>query len=348
MKRVYFFLLLIGIVKKLPAQEPAQPENIFLVTVDGFRWQELFSGADSLILTNPAATADTALARQLYWASTPQERRTKLLPFFWNIIATDGQIAGNRRFSNHINAANFYKISYPGYNEMLTGNTDPGIFSNKKINNPNTNILAQFNQHPAYKGRVVAFSSWDVFPYILNEAQSGIPVYSGYEPTDTATASPALQLINTVQEKAVAAKTGTRHDLLTFLAAKEYIRQHHPKIVLLSLGETDEHAHNGRYDLYLQRAQDTDRMIAELWYLVQTDPAYRNKTAFIITTDHGRGKQASNWQRHDFATPGSGEVWMAAIGAGIAPLGEIKSAGQSYLKDMPRLIAALLLPAVQH
>jgi Type I phosphodiesterase / nucleotide pyrophosphatase len=343
-KQIAFFVLLL-LCCCARAQEMPQSENIFLITTDGFRWQEVFNGADSSLLCNPSATADTALARLMYWAPTAAQRRARLLPFFWNVIAAKGQLAGNRQFSNYINAANLYKISYPGYNEMLTGYADPGIFSNKKKYNPNTHILEQLNQRPAYKGRVVAFSSWDVFPFIMNEKESGIPVYSGYEPTDTANASPEQQLINTVQEKAIAEKTGTRHDLLTFLAAKEYIRQHHPKIVLLSLGETDEYAHSGRYDLYLQRAQDTDRMIAELWYYVQTDPAYQNKTTFIITTDHGRGNTSRNWQRHDPITPGSGELWMAALGAGIVPLGEIKSEGQFFLKDIPRLIAALALPA---
>ena len=33
-----------------PAQKTTQTENIFLITVDGLRWQELFKGADSLFV----------------------------------------------------------------------------------------------------------------------------------------------------------------------------------------------------------------------------------------------------------------------------------------------------------
>lgn len=40
--------------------------------------------------------------------------------------------------------------------------------------------------------------------------------------------------------------------------------QHRPKVTFLGLGETDEYAHNGRYDLYLEQANKVDRMIAEL------------------------------------------------------------------------------------
>jgi len=60
-------------------------------------------------------------------------------------------------------------------------------------------------------------------------------------------------------------------------------------MVFLGLGETDEFAHQGRYDQYLQKAHQFDQMIAELWYFVQTDPFYKDNTIFLITTDHGGG-----------------------------------------------------------
>ena len=102
-------------------------------------------------------------------------------------------------------------------------------------------------------------------------------------------ADPQQDIINKVQNEAIYEKESTRHDLLTFLTAKEYIRAHQPKIVFLGLGETDEAAHNARYDTYLEKAAEADRMIAELWHWVQTTPGYKDNTTFIITTDHGRG-----------------------------------------------------------
>ena len=39
-------------------------------------------------------------------------------------------------------------------------------------------------------------------------------------------------------------------------------------------------------------------MISELWYMVQTDPEYKDHTTFIISTDHGRGRTAANWHTH--------------------------------------------------
>lgn len=74
------------------SQQTPNCENIFIITTDGFRWQELFNGADSSILFNTRFVKDTATFQYLYWAPTAEERRKKLLPFTWNFIAHKGQI----------------------------------------------------------------------------------------------------------------------------------------------------------------------------------------------------------------------------------------------------------------
>ncbi len=113
--------------------------------------------------------------------------------------------------------------------------------------------------------------------------------------------------------------------------------------MFIGFGETDECAHEGRYDLYLQRAAAVDRMISELWYLVQTDPEYKDHTTFIITTDHGRGKEPGSWHTHaSLFTKGLGETWLACIGAGIAPLGEMREEEQIYARQLPATISELL------
>ncbi len=239
--------------------------NIFIITTDGFRWQEVFSGADSALISDERYTPDTASIKMLYWAGSADERRKKLMPFFWNILAAKGQLFGNRNFDNKVNVANLYAVSYSGYNEIFTGNTDISISSNRKKKNPNINILEYLNSKPSFNGKVAAFTSWDVFPYILNEERNHFPVNSGYENMEDATSS-EQQMINKVQAEAIDDKTATRYDQLTFLTAKEYIRQHQPRVLYLGLGETDEFGHWGRYDLYLEQANQIDKMIAELWH----------------------------------------------------------------------------------
>ena len=301
------------------AQINSNPPNIFIITTDGFRWQEVFKGADYKIISDTNYVRDTSLMIEQFWSEDLLERKKKLMPFFWNVIAKKGTLIGNREYGNDVNVANLFKISYPGYNEILTGFADRKFIPNLTVRNKNSNILEFLNNCNGYAGKVAAFSSWNVMPYILDEKHSNFSVNSGYEMLDEQNDSTNM-LINSVQN-GVEIKSHTRYDLLTYASAKNYIEQKHPKVLFLGLGETDEFAHKGQYDQYLQKAKQVDQIIAELWYYVQTDPFYKGNTTFIITTDHGRGSKTSKWSQHGFWVKGSGETWMAMIGPGIAAEG---------------------------
>ncbi len=324
----------------LSAQPSEKIKNIFIITTDGFRWQELFTGADSTLINNPALVKDTTLIKTQYWDPSADVRKRKLLPFFWNTIAEKGQLFGNRLYENKVNVSNIYKISYPGYNEILTGYADNRFIPNISVKNRNTNILEYLNEQEGYEGKVVAFTSWNVFPFILNEKRSGFPINSGYEMLNEKEDS-GNTVINEVQENVVE-KKHTRYDMLTYLSAKGYIEQNHPKVVFLGFGETDESAHQAKYDMYLQKAHQFDEMVSQLWYYVQTDPFYKDNTVFLITTDHGRGSKPSTWKSHGFWIKGSGEVWLAMLGGGIAPASETKGPQQLYQKQIASTIAMLL------
>lgn len=316
-------------------------ENIFIITLDGFRWQEVFTGADPQLLNNVKYTYDTTTMKMLFDAPDAEGRRKKLLPFFWNVIAKRGQLLGNRKFHNNVNVANAYAISYPGYNEIFSGQADPAISSNDKVINPNTNVLEWLNAKPKFNGKVAAFTSWDLFPFILNKERSQIVMNSGYQSMND-DHDPEQSLINRVQDNGMYRKESTRHDLLTFLMAKEYIGVHRPRIVFLGLGETDEAAHQSRYDIYLEKAAEADRMIGELWHYVQSTPGYRNNTTFIITTDHGRGNKPGNWPNHGMFISGSSQTWIALLGPSIDPVGEVKEDQQIYQQQLAETIASIV------
>ncbi len=318
-------------------------KNVFIITTDGLRWQEVFEGADSLLLHNPRFVKDTALAKTLYWEPTACERRKKLMPFLWSVLARRGQLYGNRTKGSKVSVKNIYKISYPGYNELLTGYADPLPILNKPQYNRNHSILEALHDLPAYHNKVAAFTSWEVFPFILNNRRNTMLHNSGYAALNDS--AEGIRVVGEVQER-LETKYKTRYDALTFFTAKEYIRQHHPRVVFLGLGETDEFAHKGQYDMYLQQISQVDRMIAELWYYVQTDPFYRNTTTFLISTDHGRGRQEA-WVRHHTLVRGSGEIWLALLGQGIAPAGEMQDAGTIYQNQVAATVAALLGENVQ-
>jgi arylsulfatase A-like enzyme len=150
------------------------------------------------------------------------------------------------------------------------------------------------------------------------------------------------KIINAVQETAVAEKKETRYDQLTFLTAQEYIQTHRPRVAFIGLGETDEYGHDGRYDLYLDKANQADKMIAELWHWVQTTPGYKDNTTFIITTDHGRGSRTNKWTSHGSFIKGSSQTWMGIIGPGITATGEQHTDGQIFQVQLAQTFAHIL------
>ena len=57
-----------------------------------------------------------------FWAPTPEERRLKLMPFFWGTLMRDyGSIAGDPARGSRVHLTNAHAFSYPGYSEMLVG-----------------------------------------------------------------------------------------------------------------------------------------------------------------------------------------------------------------------------------
>jgi hypothetical protein len=127
-----------------------------------------------------------------------------------------------------MNVANRYKFSYPGYNEMFTGYPDRKFVPNTPVQNENTNIFEFLNHQHHYMGKVAAFTSWNIFPFILNEKRSGFTINSGYEALEGIKDTVLNKIINTVQQN-IADKGHTRYDELTYINAREYIKQEHPK-----------------------------------------------------------------------------------------------------------------------
>jgi len=336
--KIILIVFLISCFKSFGQQH--KTENLVIVTLDGFRWQEIFGGIDSSLMLNKDYVRDTADLARKFWAPTKEERRKKLLPFFWNTIAKKGQLYGNRWEGNMVNNANRYWFSYPGYNEIFTGYPDDSVNSNDKKWNHNINVLEFINKQPAYKGKVAAFSTWDVFPYILNEKRSGIYVNADVDTLDFKT--PELTMLNDMQFLTTR-PIGVRPDVITYFVAREYLKTYQPKVLYIAFDETDDFAHAGMYDQYIGSGYSQDAMIADIWKTIQSMPAYKDKTTLLITTDHGRGdKVKDEWKHHGQKITDAGQIWIAALGPDTAPLGEIKRKEESYQAQVATTIAALL------
>ena len=86
-----------------------------------------------------------------------------------------------------------------------------------------------------------------------------------------------------------------------------------PRVLHLAFGETDDWAHDGRYERVLDALSRTDEYLKELWGWLQAQPEYRGRTHMLITTDHGRGHTPKDWRVHNANVAGSGDVWIAFV-----------------------------------
>lgn len=343
-KRIFYYVIVFFLSTHICLSQSQTDDNkVFLITLDGLRWQELFSGADSLLVKNKKYVKHPDKLYHWTWAATSLERRSALMPFIWKEVVKMGQIHGNRRLGSKVNLTNDMWFSYPGYNEILTGRADDkNIYSNDKIPNPNETVLEQFAKRYG-TSRVAAFGSWDVFDAIVNQERSGIYTNCGFEPSSDFPLTLQEELLNELQRQIPSPWGSVRLDGFTHQFAKAYLKKHQPDLIYISYGETDDFAHNGDYESYLKSAKNTDALIEDLWNYTQKNDYYRDKTTFIITTDHGRGTNPiDSWRSHGKKITGSDQTWFIFFGNGVAPMGELKRESQLYTNQIAATVRMLL------
>jgi hypothetical protein len=343
MKKILPFFLVLVMVQMAFAQKGKKQLNVIIVSIDGLRWKEIFQGAEKQLMTNKKyISQDSSDLFKKYWSEDQLQRRSKLMPFVWGNLAKAGQLYGNRELGNYVNVKNTYWFSYPGRSENLTGYPDPKVNSNDYPDNPNKNILEFIDQQKGYKGKVVAFASWDAVARIINRNRNGLMVNNPFEDVKGEGLTESQRMANEIQHYAPKIwGDGERLDANTYAIAKSYIMAKHPKVVYLDLADTDDHAHEGKYDFYLDDIHGIDAMIGSLWAYLQSDPFYKNNTVLMVMPDHGRG-EGKQWTSHGSGTPHSNDTWLMAMGPNIKALGEVKTNSQIYQNQYAKTIGKLL------
>jgi hypothetical protein len=309
--------------------------NVIIITTDGFRWQELFNGIDTLIANNKKFNEDDSIGIYKKYSTTP------IMPFVSSYITANGQLWGNRTIGNNCAVSNPYWFSYPSYSELLCGYVDDSINSNGYKPNPNTTLFDFLQQQIAYKNKIAAFGAWDAFDRIFNEKGAGFPVFNAFD-TYVNNKSTNAALINKMNQDAYKPWGEDEClDVFTHHMAMDYLKTQQPKALFISYGETDEWAHAGKYKSYLNAAHQVDSYIKEIWNFVESHPFYKNNTILLVTVDHGRGI-GEQWTGHNNTVNRSNETWFALLGKGIVPITLKKSDTIFYQAQLAQTIASLL------
>jgi hypothetical protein len=125
----------------------------------------------------------------------------------------------------------------------------------------------------------------------------------------------SLQL--SVQEFIQKARSIDSADELSIYIARQLMKQHAPSLMMLTLHDMDI-AHSGAYSLYVDAIQRADRLCAELWSAVQSDPEYKDRTTLYIMPDFGRDSDddpaGNGFQHHRTGGAMARTTWMLALG----------------------------------
>jgi hypothetical protein len=344
--KLFLFCVVLLAALSVPADGRAaalKTQNVFLIISDGFRWQEVFAGAEENLMNKEnGGVRNVNALRQEFWRETPGERRRALLPFFWGTIATQGQLFGNQNSGSVVTVTNGRKFSYPGYNEILTGSGDPRIDSNDKRPNPNVTVFEWLNGRRPVRGHAAVLGTWEDFPYIFNVGRSHLPVWPAWERQFAGEEIKVPVPLQELTRDTSSLWNDLIYDSFLFQATMDCVKHQRPRLVFVGFGETDEWAHAGRYDLYLKAARHVDDFVQRLWETVQTMPQYRGKTTVILTADHGRGSGPSGWRDHGEKIAGAEGDWIAVIGPDTRPLGERTRTEPCTESQIAATIAALL------
>ena len=109
-------------------------------------------------------------------------------------------------------------------------------------------------------------------------------------------------------------------DELSVYIVRQLMRQVAPSLLWITMHDIDV-AHAGAFSLYIDGIRRTDRLCAEVWKTIQSEPEYSGKTTLFILPDFGRDSDedsaGNGFQHHRTGDAMSRTTWMMALGPGI-------------------------------
>lgn len=320
-------------------------QNIILVTLDGVRTQEFFSGMDETIAASEEDSGidEIDVVRKRYWRPTPEARREALMPQFWHTLAPLGVVLGNKARGSSVQVRNDQWFSYPGYSEILTGRPQPEVRSNDIVRYPHVTVL-QYLRRKLELGptQVAQIGSWDGFEMAASSVDDAFYMSGAYDLVPAPLSTPEMDQLGSLRKEVMELWEEGSNDVLTTRIALAFLRKHQPHVLWLGLSQSDDWAHARRYDRLLDYLHLADTLLAELWSTLQSIDQYRDKTTLIVTTDHGRGLTPKNWTDHDAGIEGSEDIWIVVIGPDTPHVGEIGPTPTVHQSDIAATAVQML------
>jgi hypothetical protein len=91
-----------------------------------------------------------------------------------------------------------------------------------------------------------------------------------------------------------------------------------PRIIFVNLADVDEEGHSADWDRYTHSIRRADELVYQMWKDIQASPTYRDKTNFIVFSDHGRhDPEHGDFSHHGCRCEGCMHVPLLMLGPDI-------------------------------
>ena len=315
------------------APRPAQEEDaaVVIVVLDGTRWQDVFTGAD------------TALASA---AHVPAPSATELMPRLHALLEDRGAALGASGAAMTASGPNF--VSLPGYTEIFSGRRRHRCIDNECAPTKSPTVFDEVRARAGGPGDVAVFSSWDRIERAATSDAASLVLSSGrsrlsHEALLRDDEATSAWLDEGRSAAAFPGKGDFRPDRFTGGLALRYLETRRPRLLFLGLGEPDEYAHRGDYAGYLDSLRAADAILGDLFALLDRMGPRGEHTTVFVTADHGR---AHDYRVHGGRFPESSRVWLVAAGGDVKARGFVRSERAHHLADIAPTTRRLLgLPA---
>jgi hypothetical protein len=281
----------------VPARE-VHPK-VVLITLDGVRWQDVFNGTDLFLYRGEKLSA------------------RELLPNLYYHFVDRGMVVGK---DSKFVATGPAHISLPGYLEIMRGHPSTDCQENDCEPRLKEETIADVFNKPA------VFASWDTIRKTVGTNTDRYVVNCGRHFRTKGWKQAELEDNQSFPE---AWDPIYRPDDLTEKAAIDYLQYYSPDFVWISLGDTDEWAHYGDYNKYIESLQQADKFVGMVLEMVKSGEDGSDFT-FIVTADHGRGL---DWRHHGWDNE-SARDWLMMSGRGIPAQGFVKYPEKKSLSNI--------------
>jgi hypothetical protein len=277
--------------------------NVILVTLDGVRTREFFEGTDPY-----------------HHAKLDPSERGVIFSKLWEKHASKGLVFGK---NGGYRIASDVAISLPSYQALMTGHSTH--CQNNQCGRVKEETVLESVRRELHlkKSEVAVFGSWKGMKNSTAQSARSIfrSIYPDFKPYSGDRTLRKLRNASVFDRPEWA---GSRKDHYTWDMGMHYLKNYCPRVLYISLVDSDEYGHEGDYPGYVRSLRTYDSYLDSLMGALGGMGAYGKDTTLIVTTDHSRG-EGEGWTSHGSKPDTEKEVFLYVKGPGFAAKGVIDS-----------------------